>query len=87
MKSSSLVTKSSSPLSLTQANPLTYHPTYYYPTPLGDNMSNRNNRNNPATTPRIVRGNLNNFVVITASGKRIPCHNLATARLELSRNS
>ena len=28
----------------------------------------------------ISYGNLNNFILTTPSGERIPCHNLATAR-------
>ena len=33
----------------------------------------------------ISYGNLNNFILTTPSGERIPCHNLATART-LKRN-
>ena len=45
--------------------------------------NNRNNRNNNATTtlPRIVAGKFRDtYCVITPSGDRIQCHNLATAR-------
>ena len=33
----------------------------------------------------ITTGNLNNFILTTPDGRRIPCHNLATART-LQRN-
>lgn len=46
-------------------------------------MSNNNNRNNSDTSalPRIVAGAYRDtYCVITPSGERIQCHNLATAK-------
>ena len=45
------------------------------------------NIRNTTVSPRIVAGRIGNYIVITKTGERIPCHNLATARLLLKRNS